>query len=174
MLWEVVPMGRRTTTRLVPVVAVLLASIFAWAILAQAKTGKDAQQGVIRGGGTSLVRGGTGAPAFTPVLTRFALSWRHGTGGFECLALVPHAGAGTPGSGSFDTNAMYVTGSLTSTRIEGRSAVLQGTATVTGLGAGTDVPFTATVTRGGPGATLVLEVSGLTFSEIVVDGEITF
>ena len=36
------------------------------------------------------------------------------------------------------------------------------------------VTFTATVTRGGPGATLVLEVSGLTFSEIVLEGEIRF
>jgi hypothetical protein len=52
--------------------------------------------------------------------------------------------------------------------------VLEGTATVTGLGAGTDRPFTATVTRGGPGATLLLKVSGLTFDEIVLDGQITF
>jgi len=167
-------MSRRTTTGLLSAAAVLLASMFAWAILAQAETSKAARLTSIQGGGTSLVRGGTGSPAFAPVTTRFAFSWRQGTGGFECLALVSHADAGTPGSGTFDTNAMYVTGSLTSARVEGRSAVLQGTATVTGLGAGTDRPFTVTITRGGPGATLVLEVSGLTFSEIVIEGEIRF
>jgi len=80
----------------------------------------------------------------------------------------------TPGSGNFDTNAMYVTGALTSAQVRGQTAVLKGTATVTGLGAGTNAAFTATVTRGGPGATLVLEVSGLTFSEILLEGEISF
>jgi hypothetical protein len=69
---------------------------------------------------------------------------------------------------------MYVTGTLTSAQARGQSAVLKGTATVTGLGAGTNAPFTATITRGGPGATLVLEISGLTFSEIVLEGEIRF
>jgi hypothetical protein len=39
---------------------------------------------------------------------------------------------------------------------------------------GTNKPFIATVTRGGPGATLVLEVSGLTFREIVLEGQIVF
>lgn len=33
-------------------------------------------------------------------------------------------------------------------------------------------PFTAKVTRGGPGATITLEVSGLTFHEILVEGHI--
>ena len=69
---------------------------------------------------------------------------------------------------------MYVTGSLSSVQVAKSSAVLTGTATVTGLGAGTDKAFTATVTRGGPGATLVLQISGLTFSEIVLEGEISF
>lgn len=69
---------------------------------------------------------------------------------------------------------MYVTGSLSSAEVSASSVVLTGTATVTGLGAGADMPFTATVTQGGPGATLVLEVSGLTFREIVLEGEISF
>jgi hypothetical protein len=107
-------------------------------------------------------------------MTKFAFNWRDRTGGFECLALVPSVAAGKPDSGNFDTNAMYVTGSLTSAQVRGQSAVLNGTATVTGLGAGTNAPFTAKVTRGGPGATLVLVVSGLTFSEIVLEGEIRF
>jgi hypothetical protein len=169
----------RTASKLVLLVAVLVTVAFGWTLLAQAgapAAGKrlDGHVGTIRGGGTTIVRGGTGAPSFTPVLTKFAFSWRDGHGGFECLALVPSAAGGGPGSGSFDTNAMYVTGSLTSARIEGDSAVLEGTATVTGLGAGTNERFTATITRGGPGATLVLEVSGLTFSEILLQGEISF
>lgn len=155
------------------VVAVLLTAGLAGAMLAQANTGGEGHSGVVRGAGTSLVRGGTGSPSFTPVMTKFAFSWRDGKGGFECLALVPSVAAGKSGSGNFDTNAMYVTGSLSSARVEGQSAVLNGRATVTGLGAATDTPFTVTITRGGPGATLVLGVSGLTFSEIVLEGEIS-
>jgi hypothetical protein len=164
----------RRLRRILAVVAVLALATLAWTMLAQANTTGDEHAGAIRGGGTSLVRGGTGSPSFTPVMTKFAFSWKDGMGGFECLALVPSAAAGKPGSGNFDTNAMYVTGTLTSAQAQGQSAVLKGTATVTGLGAGTNVPFTAAITRGGPGATLVLEISGLTFSEIVLEGEIRF
>jgi uncharacterized protein with beta-barrel porin domain len=160
--------------RIVVVAVVLVAATFAWTMLAQANATDDGHAAAIRGAGTSLVRGGTGSPSFTPVMTKFGFNWRDGTGGFECLALVPSVAAGKPGSGNFDTNAMYVTGSLTSVQVRGQTAFLQGTATVTGLGAGTNAPFTATVTRGGPGATLVLEVSGLTFNEIVLEGEIRF
>jgi hypothetical protein len=167
-------MFKQTRSKLLLVTAVVVAALLAWAILAQAAPRRDGGPGALRGAGTSLVRAGTGAPSFTPVMTKFGFSWRDGKGGFECLALVPSVDAGKPGSGNFDVNAMYVTGSLTSARIEGQTAVLEGTATVTGLGAGTDTPFTATVTRGGPGATLLLQVSGLTFDEIVLDGQIRF
>jgi hypothetical protein len=167
-------MFKKTRSKLLLVTAVVVAALLAWAILAQAAPRKAEGSGTIRGGGTSLVRAGTGAPSFTPVMTKFGFSWRDGHGGFECLALVPSVDAGKPGSGNFDVNAMYVTGSLNSARIEGQTAVLEGTATVTGLGAGTNTPFTATVTRGGPGATLLLQVSGLTFDEIVLDGRIRF
>jgi hypothetical protein len=156
------------------VAVVLVVGTLAWTMLAQASATDDEHAAAIRGAGTSLIRGGTGSPSFNPVMTKFGFNWRSGEGGFECLALVPSVAAGKPGSGNFDTNAMYVTGSLTSAQVRGQSAVLRGTATVTGLGAGTNAPFTATVTRGGPGATLVLEVSGLTFSEIVLEGEIRF
>ena len=156
------------------VAVVLVAGTFAWTMLAQANAPSDQQAAALRGAGTSIIRGGTGSPSFTPVMTKFGFSWRNGQGGFECLALAPSVAAGKPGSGNFDTNAMYVTGSLTSAQVLGQTAVLQGTATVTGLGAGTNAAFTATVTRGGPGATLVLEVSGLTFNEIVLEGEIRF
>ena len=167
-------MLRTTSRRILVVVVVLVVGTFAWTMLAQANATDDQQAAAIRGAGTSLIRGGTGSPSFTPVMTKFGFSWRNGQGGFECLALVPSVAAGKPGSGNFDVNAMYVTGSLTSAQVRGQSAILKGTATVTGLGAGTNAPFTATVTRGGPGATLVLEVSGLTFSEIVLEGEIRF
>jgi hypothetical protein len=128
----------------------------------------------VRGGGTSIISGGTGAPDFTPVTTKIALHWQNGDGHFECLALAPSEAAGSPGSGKFDTNVMYVTGEIRSAEREGRTAVLTGTATVTGLGAGSNRPFTVTVTRGGPGARVVLEVSGLTFDETLLEGEIRF
>jgi hypothetical protein len=128
----------------------------------------------VRGGGTTILEGGTGAPSFTPVTTNVAFRWRSGAGHFECLALAPSAEAGRPGSGTFDTNVMYVTGPITSAQIDGDTAVLKGSSTVTGLGAGSDRPFTATVTRGGPGATLVLEVSGLAFREILLEGQFRF
>jgi hypothetical protein len=160
--------------RILLVAAVLVTAALAWTVLAEANSDASGHSGLIRGAGTSLVRSGTGAPSFTPVMTKFAFSWRDGRGGFECLALVPSVAAGKPGSGSFNTNAMYVTGTLSSARVQRQSAVLKGRATVTGLGAGTDTPFTATITRGGPGATLVLEVSGLTFNEIVLEGAISF
>jgi hypothetical protein len=167
-------MLKKTATRALVLAAVLVGAAFVGTILAQADTTDDEPAGTIRGGGTSIVRGGTGAPSFDPVTTKFAFSWGEGKGGFECLALAPSVPAGKPGSGKFDTNAMYVTGSLSSAQVAGQRAVLKGTATVTGLGAGTDRPFTATITRGGPGATLVLEISGLTFSEILLEGEISF
>jgi hypothetical protein len=126
--------------------------------------------GSVRGAGTTMIEGGTGSPSFTPIITKVAFHWRAGAGHFECLALAPTEEAGNRGSGKFDTNIMYVTGAITSADIDEHAAVLKGSATVTGVGAGPDQAFTATVTRGGPGATLVLEVSGLTFREILLDG----
>jgi hypothetical protein len=126
--------------------------------------------GSVRGAGTTMIEGGTGSPSFTPIITKVAFHWRAGAGHFECLALAPTEEAGTRNSGKFDTNIMYVTGPITSADTDEHAAVLKGSATVTGVGAGPDQAFTATVTRGGPGATLVLEVSGLTFREILLDG----
>src|SRR5437773_11952852 len=63
---------------------------------------------IARGGGTTIIEGGTGAPGFTPVLTKIAFhSEKEGgtvTGGFECLALAPEAKTGA-GSGEFTMNA---------------------------------------------------------------------
>jgi hypothetical protein len=145
-------------------------------LIAQAGTRERSDEGgrSVRGAGTTMLEGGTGAPEFTPVLTKVAFHWQKGSGRFECLALAPSAGAGDPGSGDFDTNIMYVTGEITSAEVRKRTAILEGSATVTGVGAGSDEPFTATLTRGGPGATLVLEVSGLTFREILLDGRFQF
>jgi hypothetical protein len=130
----------------------------------------DDDGGSVRGAGTTMVEGGTGSPSFAPIITKVAFHWRAGAGRFECLALAPTEEAGRRGSGKFDTNVMYVTGAITSAEIDEDAAVLRGSATVTGAGAGPDQAFTATVTGGGPGATLVLEVSGLTFREILLDG----
>ena len=68
---------------------------------------------------------------------------------------------------------MYVTGKVTSLEISKGVAILSGTATVTGIGAAQNTSFTATVHEGGPGTTIKLEVSGLTFPEILVDGHIS-
>jgi hypothetical protein len=128
----------------------------------------------IRGAGTTIVQGGTGNPDFVPVLTKLAFHWNGTVGDLECLALAPSDPAGDPGSGDFDTNAMYVTGPVTSASVNGSRAVLRGTATVTGLGAGEDLPFTLIAYRGGPGTRVVLRVSGLVFKEIMLDGEVSF
>jgi hypothetical protein len=108
------------------------------------------------------------------LITKFAFHWRSGRGAFECLALAPSEPAGSEGSGRFDNNIMYVTGRITSATVNNGTAVLTGTAEVTGVGAGSNRHFTATATRGDSGATLVLEIAGLTFKETVLDGEIAF
>jgi hypothetical protein len=128
----------------------------------------------VKGGATTTIAGGTGAPSFTPVITKLSFHWQHGQGHFECLALAPSVAAGKAGSGNFDTNVMYVTGPITAVQFNGSVATLMGTATVTGLGAGMNVPFTATAERGGPGTPFVLNISGLTFDETVLEGEISF
>ena len=129
---------------------------------------------VARGGGKTIIEGGTGqAGGSVPVITTIAFhAERHGqmvSGDFECLALVPAVPTGN-GSGQFTVNAMYVTGEITSVEIEGDTATLKGTATVTGLGAGHNQSFTFVVRKGGPGSMSVLTVSGLTFHEILLEG----
>jgi hypothetical protein len=164
-------MNRRGRVALILVPALALAAS-AWAISAQA--GDAREPASIQGGGTSIISGGTGAPSFAPIETKFTVFWSRGQGHFECLALTPSASAGSAGSGNFDTNIMYVTGKVTSAEVHSQTAVLKGTATVTGAGAGAARPFTLTLVKGGPGATLVLKISGLTFNETVLEGEIKF
>jgi hypothetical protein len=126
----------------------------------------------VYGGGTSILTGG--GPGTTPVITKLGINFENGSGHFDCLALMPTPAAGMEGSGSFDNNIMYVTGPITAASLQGGTAVLTGTATVTGVGAGTNRPFTVTTDRGGPGAKVVLVVSGLTFVETILEGSVTF
>jgi hypothetical protein len=67
---------------------------------------------------------------------------------------------------------MYVTGQITGASVHGDTATLTGTSNITGLGAGSNVPFTFVVERGGPGATSVLTVNTLPapFNEILLQG----
>jgi hypothetical protein len=126
----------------------------------------------VQGAGTSILTGG--GPGSAPVITRLGINFQNGSGHFDCLALTPTAPAGSEGSGNFDNNIMYVTGPITAASLEGGAVVLTGTATVTGLGAGTNKPFTVTADRGGPGAKVILVVSGLTFVETLLEGSVTF
>jgi hypothetical protein len=151
-------------------------------VRASAKSSADADSNnwdwkgriVARGGGTTFIQEGTGAAGgFMPVLTTVSFhaerSGGNVTGAFDCLARAPAAASG-PGSAQFTVNAMYVAGEITSAVVQGEVAALTGTANVTGLGAGTDVPFNFVVRQGGPGATAVLTVSGLQFNEVLVEG----
>ena len=85
------------------------------------------------------------------------------------MALVPAVPTGN-GSGQFTVNTMYVSGQVTGIEVAGNTATLKGMATITGLGAGTNVPFTFVVPNGGPESTSVLTVPGLTFHEILLAG----
>jgi hypothetical protein len=126
----------------------------------------------VHGAGTTILTGG--GPGTAPITTKIGINFENGSGNFDCLALAPTPAAGTQGSGIFHKNTMYVTGPITEVRFQGSSAVLTGTAAVTGVGAGSDVPFTVTADRGGPGTRVVLVVSGLTFVETMLEGSITF
>jgi hypothetical protein len=161
---------RRIRSLIVIAVALLVAAAVLLTLRAPQPAAAAAQRA--EGAGRTIIQGGTGGTAPTPVTTLVAFHARDRSGDFECLALAPPRPTG-PGSGEFTTNVMYVTGSVTSVTVRGHTAVLQGVATVTGIGAGQHQRFTATVSDGGPGATLVLKVSGLQFNEILVEGHFT-
>ena len=62
----------------------LIAAFFVilFALLAQvALVWGDGEGKLVRGAGTTIVTGGTGAPSFDPVLTKFGFHWRDGQGG---------------------------------------------------------------------------------------------
>jgi len=150
-------------------VLIALAVVGPSSVVAKGDAGKHLR---VSGAGKTIIEGGTGGAAPVPVTTLVAFHADAQGGDFECLALAPSQVIGT-GSGEFDANVMYVTGKVASLEIGKGVATLRGTATVTGLGAGQDVPFTALVHAGGPGTTVRLDVSGLTFPEILVDGHIS-
>ena len=150
-------------------VLIALAVVGPSSVVAKGDAGKHLR---VSGAGKTIIEGGTGGAAPVPVTTLVAFHADAQGGDFECLALAPSQITST-GSGEFDANVMYVTGKVASLEIGKGVATLRGTATVTGLGAGQDVPFTALVHAGGPGTTVRLDVSGLTFPEILVDGHIS-
>ena len=155
------------------VAAVLAAALFGSAagrVAAGDETGGVHQ---VSGAGKTIIEGGTGAPAYIPVTTVLAFHANGQGGAFECLALAPATASGAPESGQFEVNAMYVTGKVTSVQLSHGTAVLKGTAVVTGLGAGPSQEFTFTVNAGGPGTTATLVISGMTFHEILLEGQVT-
>ncbi len=97
------------------------------------------------GAGPTIIEGGTGGSEPVPVTTLVAFRVSASGGDFECSALAPPRPT-CPGSGAFTSNVMYVTGTVTSLSVSGRSAAFRGRATA------------------------LLTVSGLTFHEILTDG----
>src|SRR6266849_4172429 len=171
--------GRRRYSRPV-MVGVLAVAGVVLAVLLSTRTvfGRDSENdnGIARGAGTTIIHGGTGAPNFVPVITTIAFhAERSGagvTGEFDCLALAPREPGTGQGSGQFTENAMYVAGKVTGASVHEDTATLTGTADITGLGAGTNVPFTFVVHKGGPGSAAVLTVNSFPFPfhEILVQG----
>ena len=168
---------RMVTRCLVGLVPLIAAIGLAMAFTPRPASGGGSDDKVIaEGGGTTIIHSGTGSPGFVPVITTIAFhATRNGNnviGSFECLAEAPEAGMGSK-SAQFTVNAMYVTGQITGASVHGDTATLTGTSNITGLGAGSNVPFTFVVQRGGPGATSVLTVNTLPaspFNEILVQG----
>ena len=166
--------SRTLTVGLLAVVSLALVML----ITTRTVMGRDSDDDngqIARGAGTTIIHGGTGSPNFVPVITTIAFHAERSGGGvtgeFECLALAPEPASG-PGSGQFTVNAMYVAGKVTGASVHEDTATLTGTADITGLGVGTNVPFTFVVHKGGPGSAAVLTVNSLTFPfhEILVQG----
>ena len=160
-------LGLRQRLWLLVAAALLAAVLVGSATHSIAGAAKDGDQQV-SGAGKTIIEGGTGAPSYMPVTTILAFHANRQGGDFECLALAPSELE----SGQFEVNAMYVTGKVTSLQVSEGTAILKGTAVVTGLGGGPSQAFTFTVKAGGPGATATLVVSGLTFHEILLEGQV--
>ena len=173
-------LGKGNLSRPAMVATMMLAgSVLVVLLSARGVSGRNSSDSagtIARGGGTTIIHGGTGSPEFVPVITTIAFNaTRNGnsvTGSFECLAEAPEAKTGSQ-SAQFTVNAMYVTGQITGASVSGDTATLTGTADVKGLGAGSGVSFTLVVQKGGPGATSVLTVATLPatpFHEILLNG----
>lgn len=128
------------------------------------------------GGATTIIKGRTDAPDLTPTIATLGVNAERDGGSLECVAFVSSAAPGKPGSGVFDKQIMYLTGTINSIEVSGTDpdfiAFVRGTATVTGLGAGKGVPLEGTIHSGGPGVSFELKFSGLTLNGIVTDGSI--
>jgi hypothetical protein len=161
--------NRRTLHVIVALSVIVGSSVASWA-----ESNGPLGDSIGRGAGKTIIEGGTGAPTFVPVVTTVAFHAERTVGGvtgaFECLALAPPVTSG-PGSGTFTVNVMYVTGTVKTAVVNGDTVTLTGTATITGLGAGNNVPFTFVAREGGPGSNAILTTGGLTFNEIVVEGQ---
>ncbi len=166
---------RRVMLGTLTVASLALAVLFSTRTVSGRDLDNDSEE-IARGAGTTIIHGGTGSPDFIPVITTVAFhAERSGggvTGALDCLAFAPEAHTG-PKSGQLTVNAMYVVGKITGASVHGDTATLTGTSSITGLGAGTDIPFTFVVHKGGPGSTAVLTVNSLPtfpFHEILVQG----
>lgn len=168
------PTGARLRRRLwLLAAAALLATVLAGSA-ARSITAGAAKEGdqQVSGAGKTIIEGG--GPGLVPVTTVLAFHANGQGGAFECLALMPSVATSfSLESGDFEVNAMYVTGKVTSVQVSNGTAVLKGTAVVTGLGAGASQAFTFTVRAGGAGTTATLVISGMTFHEILLDGQVT-
>jgi hypothetical protein len=169
--------GRSLPLRRTAVIVIAFLSLHAFGQIAYGQELLNSDDVIAQGGGTTIVEAGVGSPTFTPVVTKvaFHVERRSGgvTGDLECLALVPAAAAGA-GSGAFTVNAMYVTGKVSSARVTGDEVTIVGLANVTGVGAGTDVPFNFVTRNGGPGTSAVLTTGDpghtLVFHEVLLEG----
>jgi hypothetical protein len=170
---------RSFRSRKFSVIALLLLAIVVFvAIGAESQNSALGNSSIARGAGKTIIEGGTGpSGGFVRVITTVAFHAERTDGGvtgaFECLALVPRFASG-PDSGIFNENGMYVTGTVKTAVVNGDSATLTGTATITGLGAGNNVPFTFTAHQGGPGTKAVLVTGGLRFNETLLEGQFEF
>src|SRR5260370_25157565 len=112
----------------------LLAAIAVGSVATSARAQSEPAAKVLaRGGGKTIVQGGTGQPGFVPVVTTIAFHAEQKgqvvSGGFECLAIAPAVATGNA-SGQFAVNVMYVTRQITSVQIEGDTAALTRTPTI--------------------------------------------
>jgi hypothetical protein len=173
-------LGKSNLSRpLMAVVLVLAGFVLALFLSTRSVSGRNSDDSagpIARGAGTTIIHGGTGSSGgFLPVTTTVAFHAERSDGGatgeFDCLAFAPEAATGSQ-SGQLTVNAMYVVGKITGASVNQETATLTGVADITGLGVGTNVPFTFVVHRGGPGAVATLAVNSLAepFHEILLQG----
>src|SRR3979490_749644 len=140
----------------------VLACVLTLLLSTRTVAGRDSENSaglIARGAATTIIHGGTGSPSFLPVITTVAFHAERSNGGvtgeFDCLAFAPEAPTGAH-SGRLRVNAMYVVGTITGASVHEDIVTLNGVSIITGLGVGTNVPFTFIAHRAGPGASAIL------------------